>query len=192
MKSGSLTSGKRSPACTTLQCLQSDLLLSGAVTQVRSGIWIGLDVNWEKVIGCTGIQIWKWHLDSAWEIQSSPWETRLLYTFRSYWNSDIHSFPLEREGSSGRKLVSLESFSSRIHKVPASPGWWLLSKGAFLLTSFPFATRMVPRKAWWQWLEQAAKVGRSSAVYPLSSKWELYNSFILDLAAAYPPDHGTW
>lgn len=62
------------------------------------------------------------------------------------------------------------SFSSRIHKAPASPGWWLLSKGAFLLTSFPFATRMVPRKAWWQWLEQAAKVGRSSAVYPLSSK----------------------
>lgn len=94
------------------------------------------------------------------------------------------SFPEEREGSSGRKLVS-DSFSSWIHKVPASPGWWSLSKGAFLLTSFPSATRMAPRRAWW--LEQAAKVGHSSAAYPVSSKWELYTSFTLDPAAAHPP-----
>lgn len=93
----------------------------------------------------------------------------------------------EREGSSGRELVSLESFSSWIHKVPASPGWGSLSKGTFLLTSFPSATRMVPRKAWWQWLEQAAKVGHSSAAYPLSFKGEFYASFTPDLSVAHPP-----
>lgn len=92
-KSGSLTSGKRSPACTALQCSQSDLLLSDAITQVRSGICIGPDASWEKATGYTGIQIWKWHLDSGWEIQSSPWEIRPLCIFRSYWNSNIHSSP---------------------------------------------------------------------------------------------------
>lgn len=87
MKSGSLTPGKRSPACTALHCSQSDLLLSGAITRLRSGICTGPDVSWEKAIGCTGIQIWKWHLDSGREIQSSPWKTRPLCTLRSYWSS---------------------------------------------------------------------------------------------------------
>lgn len=72
MKSGSLPSAKRSPACAALQCSQSDLLLSGATTQVSSGTCIGPDVHWEKGIGCTGRQIWKWHWDSGWEIQASP------------------------------------------------------------------------------------------------------------------------
>lgn len=52
------------------------------------------DTSWENDIECTGIHIWKWHLGSVWEIQSSPWETRSLYSFRSYRNSNIHSCPV--------------------------------------------------------------------------------------------------
>lgn len=108
-KSGSLIWGKRSPACAALHCLQTDLLLSGGNTKLRSGICFGPGVSGLGAIGSTGILvIWKWHLDTGWEIQSSPWETRPLCTFREVIEMQKAFFPLpgNREGSSGRNCWS--------------------------------------------------------------------------------------
>lgn len=63
-KSGSLTLGKKSPACAALQCSQADLLLSGASTKLTWGICFGPGASGLRAIGPTGtLVIWKWHLD---------------------------------------------------------------------------------------------------------------------------------
>lgn len=54
-KSGSLTWGKRSPACAALHCSQADLLLSGACTKLRSGVCFGQGVGGLRAIGPAGI-----------------------------------------------------------------------------------------------------------------------------------------